>query len=155
VNGERTKVQLFENSNVIKTDHVNTRKDIVRYKLIQIIILVLLLGGTVFLIIRNYHQASEKLQMKKLSKWLLCIFMPIVVWCIHFAMILLLGNYHYDIFIVLGTAILMYLIACPLFFIVIFGIQLRKQIDLLWYTLLLALAFSIWIEINIYLELSV
>lgn len=155
VNGERTKVQLFENSNVIKTDHVNTRKDIVRYKLIQIIILVLLLIGTVFLIIRNYHQASEELQMKKLSKWLLCIFMPIVVWCIHFAMILLLGNYHYDIFIVLGIAILMYLIACPLFFIVIFGIQLRKQIDLLWYTLLLALAFSIWIEINIYLELSI
>ncbi|MFL9833636.1 toxin-antitoxin system YwqK family antitoxin [Chryseobacterium terrae] len=155
VNGERTKIQLFKNNSVIKTDHINTRKEVVRYKLIQIVILIFLFTGIAFVLIKNYRQAAEKLQMKKLWKWILCIVLPLVVWCIHFAVTLLLGNYHYDIFIVYGTAILTYLITCPLFFITVFGIQLRKQIDLLWYTLLFALAFSIWIEIDIYLELAV
>lgn len=155
VNGERTKIQHFENESVIKTDHVNTREDVVQYKFIQIAILILLFIWTTFLLLRNYRQATEKLQIKKLWKWILCIVLPLVVWCIHFAIILLLGNYHYDIFIVFGTAILTYLITCPLFFIAVFGIQLRKKVDFLWYTLLFALAFSIWIEIDIYLELGV
>lgn len=155
VNGERTKKQLFENESVIKTDYVNTREDVARYKLIQIAILILLFIVIAFLLIKNYRQVAEKLQMKKLWKWILCIVLPLVVWCIHFAITLLLGDYYYDIFVVFGTAILTYLITCPLFVIAVFGIQLRKQIDLLWYTLLFALAFSIWIEIDIYLELAV
>ncbi|MCJ8153974.1 hypothetical protein MKJ01_09415 [Chryseobacterium sp. SSA4.19] len=154
VNGERTKIQHFKNNMPVKSENIYTRSDTVRDKGIQIIILILLLAATVFLIIRNYRQSPEKLEIQKVWKWLLCLGLPFLVWGLHFAITLLLGDYQHDIFVMFGMAVLTYLITCPLFFIVVFWIKFSKQIDILWYILLFALCFSIWIEINIFMELS-
>jgi hypothetical protein len=155
VNGERTKIQHFKNNKAIKSENINTRSDTLRNKGIQITILILLLATTGFFIIRNYRQSPEKLKIQNLWKWLSCFVLPFLVWGLHFVITLLLGDYHYDIFVVFGMAVLAYLITCPLFFIVIFWIKPRKQIDILWYNVLFALAFSIWIEITILIDLSV
>lgn len=155
VNGERTKILHFTNNKSVRSENINTRSDTVRNKGIQIVILILLFVATAFLIIKNYRQSQEKLKIQKLWKWLLCLSLPVIVWCILFAIALLLGDFHYDIFIVLPIAFLTYLITCPLFFIAVFWIKLRKQIDILLYSLLFALPFSIWIEIDIFLNLSV
>lgn len=147
-------MQEFKDSELIKTDHINTRAEVVQYKIVQVIVLIILFIGVAFLLLKNYRSETEILSITKLWKWIVCIVLPLAVWCIHFAIIQLLGNYHNDIFVVFGMAKFIYLITCPLFFIVVFGIKLRKQIDLWWYTLLFALALSIYIEIKICLDLA-
>ncbi|MCW3166952.1 hypothetical protein OMO38_00290 [Chryseobacterium sp. 09-1422] len=154
VNGERTKILHFENNKSVKSENINTRSDTVRNKGIQIAVLILLWIAALFLIIKNYRQSAEKLILKKLWKWLLCLSLPLIVWSLHFGFSLLLDDFQYDIFMVLAIAVLTYLVTCPLFFIVVFWIKLSKQIDVLWYCLLFALSFSIWIEIHIFLSLS-
>ncbi len=155
VNGERTAIRYFKNNKPIRSENIDTRSDTIRNKGIQIALLVLLFAAAAFLMIRNYRQSPEKLKIRRLWKWLLCLSLPVVVWCFHFGITYILGDYNYDVFIVFGMAILTYLLTCPLFFIVIFWIKPSKQIDILWYGLLFALFFSIWIEVNIFLELSV
>ncbi len=155
VNGERTEIRHFKDNRSVKSENLDTRSDTIRDKGIQIAALILLFIATVILIIRNYRQSPEKLKLPRLWKWFLGLSLPIIVWCLHFTITLLFGDYQYDIFNVLGMAILTYLLTCPLFFIVIFWIKPSKQIDILWYSLLFAIPFSIWIEINIFIELSI
>lgn len=155
VNGERTKIRHFKNNTYTKSENINTRSDTIRNKGIQIAILVLLVIGIVFLIIRNYRQSPEKLKIQKLWKWLLCLSLPLIVWSLHYGITLLLGDFNHDIFAMLGIAVLTYLVTCPLFFIMVFWIKLSKEIDILWYCLLFALPFNIWIESDIFLQLWV
>lgn len=154
VNGERTNILHFKNNKSVKSENIGTRSDTVRNKGIQIAVLVLLWIAALYLIIKNYRQSSEKLVLKKLWKWLLCLSLPLIVWSLHFSLSLLLGDFHYDIFMVFAFGLVTYFVTCPLFFVVVFWIKLSKQIDVLWYCLLFALSFSIWIEINIFLSLS-
>ncbi|WP_345949994.1 hypothetical protein ABDD95_00785 [Mucilaginibacter sp. PAMB04274] len=155
-NGERTKVEQFEGGNLISSSKINTRAEVIRNKYIQIAALVLMTIGTLVLLVKNYrHRYQENLQIMLAWKWLVCLLLPMVVWLLQFAITFLLGDLHFDVFAILGTVFLIYVITCPLFFIVVFGIKLSRQIDALLYCLLFALAFSIWIEHDILTKLSV
>jgi hypothetical protein len=155
-NGERTKVQQFDGGNLTSSSKVSTRADVIRNKWIQITALALLMIGTIVLLVKNYrHSYPERPRIKSSWKWMVCLLLPFMVWLIQLAITLLLGDLHFDLFAVPVTIFLVYVITCPLFFICVFGIKLGRQIDVLWYSLLFALAFSIWIEYDILTALSV
>jgi hypothetical protein len=155
-NGERTKVQRFDGSNLISFNGVNTRADTKRNKCIQIGVLVAVMMVTIVFLVKSYRGARHQtLQIKSVWKWLLCLVLPMFVWLFQLGITQLLGNYNQDIFETLATIFLIYILTCPLFFIIIFWIKLNSQIDIFWYCLLLAVAFSIWEQYNVLLELSV
>jgi hypothetical protein len=140
INGERTREEEFKAS-------INTRADAIRIKYIQIGVLTLLMIGMGVLLVKNYRTTyPERLKMKTVWKWLLCLLLPVMVFLIQLGITLLLSDYNRDIFEMLGMMFLIYIITFPLFIIAFFGIKLRKGIDILWYCLLFALAYSIFVE---------
>ena len=155
INGERTKIQEFKGDKLISSGSVNTRADTIRNKYIQIGILVVLLIGTIFLLVTNYRKVyPERLNMQPILKWLLCIILPLIVLITQSCIIILLGDYHFDIFEQIAAVFFIYVITFPLFLIIVFWIKLRKPIDILWYCLLFALAGTIFIEYNMLVALS-
>ncbi|MCY0970570.1 toxin-antitoxin system YwqK family antitoxin [Chryseobacterium wangxinyae] len=155
VNGERTKIRHYKNNTYIKSEKINTRADTIRNKGIQISVLILLLVSIVFMIITNRRKSPQKLKIQTIWKWLLCLSLPLIVCLLLYIITLLLDDFNHDIFAALGLAILIYFLTCPLFFIIVFWIKPSKQIDILWYSLIFALCFSIWIESDIFLKLLV
>jgi hypothetical protein len=155
INGERTKVQRYDGNKLISSQSINTRAETKRNKCIQIGILALFTIGIAILIVKNYRNTNgDKLKIKLVWKWILCLVLPFSVWLVQLGMVLLLGDYNYDVFLMIGTIAFVYIATCPLFFIIIFWIKLSKEIDILWYCLLLALAASIWVEYDILVGLA-
>jgi hypothetical protein len=155
-NGERTRVEQFDAGDLTSSIKVNTRADVIRNKWIQIAALVLLMIGTIALLVMNYrHRYQEKPPINLSWKWRVCLLMPFVVWLFQLAITLLLGDLHFDMFIIPVAIFLIYIITCPLFFIAVFGIKLSRQMDVLWYAIIFALVISVWIEYGILTELSV
>lgn len=154
VDGERTLVQYFENNHFSHSENRNTRADTVRNKGIMIAFLILSFFTVLLLIIKNYRNSPDKLQLKPILKWMLCMVLPIAVWALQLCLVLIIGDYNVDIFNILGMALLIYLITCPLFFLVIFWIKITRPADVLWYCFLFAVAFCILIEYNIFVSLS-
>lgn len=155
INGERTKIEEFKGDKLVSSGSVNTRADTVRNKYVQIGILVGLLVGTILLLVKNYREVfPEKLIIKPVLKWLLCLTLPLCVLIIQSCITIVLGDYRTDIFEQIAAIFFTYVITFPLFVIVVFWIKLRKPIDILWYCLLFALAYTIFIEYNILVALS-
>ena len=156
VKGERTKIQQFDGINLTSSSNVNTRADLKTNKVIQIMVLVLLMIGSITVLVRNYRQRTiEKSQISMGWKWMVCLIMPLVVWLFQFVITQLLGDYHFDLLFMPISIFLIYIIACPVFFIIVFGLKLSRQIDILWYGLLIALAISTWNEYDILAALSI
>lgn len=156
VNGERTKIQQFNGDKLVSSNSINTRANTIRNKYIQIVFLVMCTISCVILIIRNYRKAHhEKLQTELGWKLLLCFTLPVAVWLLQFGIIEILGDYKQDFFLMIATVLFVYIITCPMFFIILFWIKLSKLIDVFWYTLFLALAFSLWLQYGVLVELSV
>lgn len=156
VNGERTKVQHFDGGDLTSSRNVNTRADVKKNKVIQIAVLALLMIAAAALIVVNYRQRSSEAPKAVLPwKWLACLLLPFGVWLMQLAITCLLGDDQFDLLFLPVSIFLIYVITCPLFFIIVFGIKLSRQVDLLWYCLIFALAVSIWIEYDILAALSV
>ncbi len=145
VNGETTSIKQYENEILKSSSDINTRSDTIFNTYVQVAILILCMGGVCFWLFKNYRRvAPEYLKLKLLWKLLVCFFAPIFVWLLYFAIRILLKNYDQDIFETLATIIFIFIAVCPLMFIVVFWIKLRKEIDILLYCLLFALAYSTW-----------
>lgn len=145
VNGETNSIKQYENDILKSSSYINTRSDTIFNTYVQVVILILCMGGICFWLFKNYRRvAPEYLKLKLLWKLLVCFFAPIFVWLFYFAIRILLKNYDQDIFETLATIIFIFIAVCPLMFIVVFWIKLRKEIDILLYCLLFALAYSTW-----------
>jgi len=150
VKGERTMVQQYDADKLISSNSVNTRADTRRNKQIQIGLLAVLMIVALVLLGKNYFQKSrDTMQMETAWKWLAAFVLPFCVWVFQFGITQLLGDYKADLFSIIATIIIIYLATCPLFFIIIFWIKLSRKIDMLWYSLFFALAYSIWVEYSI------
>jgi hypothetical protein len=154
VNGERTKVEQFENGQLVSSAQINTRAVSKRNKMVQIVFLSLLFVGTIVLIIRNYR-SSAQFVITGWWKLALCFTLPLAVWLLQLGITFVLGDYDLDIFALFGMAVVIFLITCPLFGVILFAIKLRRPIDVLWYCLLLALGFCIWTEYTVFVALAV
>jgi len=155
LNGERTKVQYFVGDKLVSSESIHTRAGTIRNKYIVAVILFLLMIGTIVLLVRNYRRNDrEKFQITLGWKWLLCFILPILVWLAQLMMGQVLSDYGEDIFYWAGMFFMIYIITCPLFFIIVFGIKLREQIDMLWYCLFFALLISLLMECAIISKLN-
>ena len=144
-NGELTSRKQFEHGKLVSANRVNTRADTVRNKYIQIGVLIIFVMGTIVWIVMNYRNTlRDQFKLKLVWKWLLCMILPIFVWLSHTGIQILLMDFNHDIFDQLFSVILIYLVTCPLMFVVVFWIKLRKEIDVLLYCMLFGLLYSIW-----------
>ncbi|MGQ7854359.1 hypothetical protein ACUN24_08930 [Pedobacter sp. WC2501] len=155
VNGERTRVEQFRDGKLVSSTGINTRADSIRNIYIKIGMLVLCMLGIILMLRRNYRKTfPNQLVLKRYWKWLLCLVSPIFVWLFYLGLSTLLINYSPDIFETLAAIIFIFMATCPLMFVAVFGIKLRKEIDIVLYCLLLGLACSIWTISGILIELS-
>ena len=144
-NGELTSRSQFDHGKLVSADSVNTRADTVRNKYVQIGVLILLVIGTLIWIVMNFRNTpADQFKLKPVWKWLMCMILPIFVWLTHTGIRILLMDFSHDIFEQLFSVILIYLVTCPLMFVVVFWIKLRKEVDVLLYCLLFGLLYSIW-----------
>lgn len=156
VNGERTRVDQFRDGKLVSSTGINTRADSIRNIYIKIILLVMCMAGIILVLRRNYRKTSpEHLVLKQYWKWILCLIAPIFVWLSYFGLNVLLINYHPDIFETIATIILIFMATCPLMFIAVFWIKLRKEADIVLYCLLFGMACSSWTISGILIELTI
>jgi hypothetical protein len=145
VNGEATHIKQYRHDKLRSSSNINTRSDTIFNIYIQLIILAICMGGICFLLYRNYRKAIPlRFKLSLFWKLLLCFVAPFIVWLFYIGVMLLLMNYNQDTFEAFATGIFIFVVVCPLMFVIIFGIKLRKDIDIFLYCLLLAIAFSIW-----------
>ncbi|MCX2485736.1 hypothetical protein [Pedobacter sp. MR2016-24] len=145
VNGERTRVDEFRNGKLVSSTGINTRADSIRNIYIKIGMLVMCMAGIILVLRRNYRKTyPEHLVLKQYWKWLLCLIAPIFVWLSYFGLNVLFIKYSPDIFETIASIIFIFLATCPLMFIAVFWIKLRKEADIVLYCLLFGLACSIW-----------
>lgn len=155
VKGERTSLRKFDHSKLISSTRINTRADTIRNTYIQIGIMILLVVGIMIGLVKNYRKTfPEQLQLNPIWKWLLCFISPFFIWLIHAGIRILLMDFNNDFFEILATIIFIFLFTCPLMFFIVFGIKLRKEIDVLLYCLLFGLLCSIWTTCGKLIELS-
>ncbi|WP_104381162.1 hypothetical protein [Sphingobacterium sp. HMA12] len=144
VNGETTNIKYYRQDQLQSSSNINTRSDTIFNTYMQLAILILCMAGICFLLYRNYRRTvPNHLKFKLPWRLLLCFVSPFVVWLFYIGIMLLLMNYNQDTFDVLATGIFIFIAICPLMFVIVFGIKLRKEIDIFLYYLLLALACSI------------
>jgi len=154
LNGERTMVEQFRDGKMVSSTEINTRADSIRNIYIKIGMLALFMLGIILLLHQNYRKTSpNQLVLKRYWKWLLCLISPIFVWLSYLGLNILLINYSADIFETLATIIFIFMSTCPLMFVAVFWIKLRKEIDIVLYCLLFGLACSIWTISGILIEL--
>jgi hypothetical protein len=145
VNGETTSIKHYVQGKLNSSSHVNTRSDTIFNTYIHLAILIITRIGIYFWLYTNYRKAgTEELKLNLLWKLLVCFIAPIFVWLFYFGIRILLANFNQDTFETLATIIFIYIAVCPLMFVIVFWIRLRKEIDVLLYCLLFALACSIW-----------
>ncbi|WP_295768935.1 hypothetical protein [uncultured Mucilaginibacter sp.] len=155
INGERTLVQQFDGNTLTSSNSINTRADVKRNKIIQIAILVLLMIGTISQIVKSHrNNPNERVEILSSWKWLASFLSPLIVWMFQAFITQLLGNYQYDLLVIPFAIFVVYVVTCPLFFIIIFWIKLKRKVDILWYCLTFALTISIWFEYEIFTKLS-
>lgn len=156
VNGETTKIKSFNNDTLKSSSNINTRSDTIFNTYVQLAVLMICMVGICVLLYRNYRRAiPDHFKLKLLWRLLLCFAAPLVVWLFYVGIMLLLMNYNQDIFRTIATIIFIFIIVCPLMFVIVFWIKLRKEIDILLYCLLFAFACSIWATVLTLEALSV
>ncbi|MGE8378796.1 MAG: hypothetical protein ACN6PN_10615 [Sphingobacterium sp.] len=145
VNGETINIKHYNHDKLQSSSNINTRSDTIFNIYLQLVILALCMVGVCYLLYRNYRRViPDHFKLKLLCRLLLCFISPLVVWLFYVGIMLLLMNYSQDIFETLATIIIIFIAVCPLMFVIVFLIKLRRPIDILWYCLLFALAASIW-----------
>lgn len=145
INGERTNVSKFSKNKLVSTTSIRTRAAVIRNTYIVIGMLVLATSAVIVLLIRNYRKTfPEHLKIAIGWKLALCFISPIFILVTHFGIRVLLMDFNLDVFQVIASLFFIFLATCPLMFLIVFWIKLRKDYDILLYWLLFGLACSIW-----------
>ena len=145
VNGERTSVKQFDHGKLVAKTHINTRADTIRNTYVQISIMILIIIFMIRFLIKNYRNTfPQELKLKLVWKWLICLISPIFVWLSYIGIRILLMDFNEDIFVILASFLFISVVVCPLMFVVVFWIKLRKEMDILLYCLIFGLLCSIW-----------
>jgi len=148
VNGETVKKEVIEAGKLISSASVNTRKEIVRDKYFQLALLGVLAFGLILLIYKNFEiDSSGKVHLPIVLKLLLAFILPLAVIFFHLLLNAAIPNSYSDPLGRLGGLFLIYAGSVPLFLLVFLVIKIRKQLDILLYTLLFAILYTFWQEI--------
>ena len=155
VNGEATRVEQLDHGKVMHSNTINTRAEVITNKYIQLGILAILAIGLIALIVRNFRREyPNSVVMTWGRKTILALSLPIGVYVIFMCLGVFRTDHDSDIFAFFGFLFIIYIMTCPLFFIIAFWIKFRKNIDMLWYCLLLALLYTLFLEYSTLSQLS-
>ncbi|TCC99409.1 hypothetical protein [Pedobacter hiemivivus] len=155
IKGETTQIQKFEGDRMIFSDRINTRADTIIMKYIQLAILTILVILMIMLIVKNYRKTyPEAVPMKWGWKYFLCFLLPISVWLAQMGITVFITDHYSTPFDFIFNFIIIYLITLPLFIVTASWIKWRKEIDILWYCLLFALIYTIFLESQMLVALS-
>lgn len=148
-NGETIKI---ESTYPGKTKHivtVSTRAETVRNKYFQIALLLLLAAGTGMLLVKSYKRAyPQVVQIPIILKLLLVFTLPVFALIFKACLsLIILDAYNINFIEAFFIHTSTYLAMAVLFAVILFLVGIRKQIDLLWYVLLFAIAATAVMEI--------
>jgi hypothetical protein len=153
-NGELIQTEQFEKPNLISEQKHQTRDDIVRNKYFHLAILGLLVISVLARLILNFRK-SEKENIIQLSSFLTVLGMiglPLVVLTLAKLISSWIPYSYSNIFLgIFIEAFFVYLIAGPLFLLVLAGLKLRSKFDLVLYILLFSLSLVLieeWIQLK-------
>jgi hypothetical protein len=140
--GELTRTELFENSNLVRKQDYNTRKDTVRNKYLYLVIisaLVILLLTKLFLNFKRSQQI-DVINISIFSAIISIIGLPFVVFILAKVILGLIPNsYSSDLFGIISEVFLVYVFTAPLFLLVLGYIKPRSYSDLIMYILVFSL----------------
>ena len=141
-NGEAVSSETYSNNKLVSSAQLTTRVDTVRNKCFQLILLLLLAAGMIILIVRNYKKTyPNAINYKTVEKVFYPIVLPFAVWLVIELCLACLPDTYTAVFKPITDGVLSFVLFMPLFFIVFYGIRIRRRVDVLWYVLLFALVF--------------
>jgi hypothetical protein len=154
VKGELTKTESFENAILISDREHNTRQVTIRNKYFHLVIIALLIVAFVSKLVLNYKHSGQQDTIRLSGFWKIAgsAGLPIVVFIFAKFISSLVPNSYSPFFLgIFGEAILVCVVALPLFLVIFFVLKLRSWFDLALYVLLFALL-MVLIEESIYLR---
>jgi uncharacterized oligopeptide transporter (OPT) family protein len=137
-----TKTESFENDVLISDREHNTRQEIIRNKYFHLVIIALLIVALVSRLVLNYKHFGQQdiIRLSGFCKIVGMVCLPIVVFILAKLISSLVPNSYSPFFLgIFGEAILVCVVALPLFLIIFFFLKLRSRFDLVLYALLFAL----------------
>ena len=141
-NGELIQTEFFENANLISARNHNTREEMIRNKYFHLAIITLLIITLVSKLALNYKQSTQKdiIQLSSFKKIAGSLGLPIVVFGLAKLVSSLIPNSYSTFFFgIFGEAVLVYIVAAPLFLLVFYFLKLRNWFDLVFYIFLFSL----------------
>jgi hypothetical protein len=140
--GELTKTEFFENGALISEREHNTRQETIRNKYFHLVFIALLIVALVSRLVLNFKHSGQQDIIRVSGFWKIAgsASLPIVVFILAKLIASLVPNSYSPFFIgIFGEAILVCVVALPLFLIIFFFLKLRSRFDLVLYVLLFAL----------------
>jgi hypothetical protein len=140
--GELTKTEQFENSNLIATEDHDTRDDTITKKYFHLAILgvcIILMMAKLF---SNYRRSQQKdiIQLSVFSAMACVGLLPLFVLIIANVISNFIPNAYWTFFGIVQEAFLIYVVTAPLFLLVLVFVKLRSWFDLILYILIFSLA---------------
>ncbi|RQO75510.1 hypothetical protein DBR43_09195 [Pedobacter sp. KBW06] len=146
-NGETVRIENFASSKLTSSESPMTRKDTNLFKGFQLAILFGLFTAIIFQLRKNHKNTLTVPENIKIGyKLLLCISLPFLSWFLQFMIWTIIPDHYTASFQQIAALFLIYVAGIPIFAVLLFWLKPRKQSDLLWYCLLLALLFVFWQE---------
>ena len=132
----------------------NTRQETIRNKYFHLVFIALLIVALVSKLVLNYKHSGQQDVIKVSGFWKIAgsASLPIVIFILAKLISSLVPNSYSPFFLgIFGEAILVYVVALPLFLVIFFFLKLRRRFDLALYVLLFSLL-MVLIEEWIYLR---
>lgn len=155
IKGEKTQIQKFDSSKLVFSHNIDTRADTITWKYIQLGILTIMAALMIFLIIKNYRTIPQTLAIKLGWRFFLCLVLPISVWLAQILITVFIPDHYTADFGFIFNFIVIYITTLPLFIVVVSWIKLKRQIDILWYVLLFAFLYTLFLEYQMLQRLSI
>lgn len=154
VNDELIKTESFESAVLISDREHNTRQETIRNKYFHLVFIALLIVALVSKLALNNKRSGQKNISRVSGFWKIAgsVCLPIIVFILTKLISSLVPNSYSPFFLgIFGEAILVCVVALPLFLMIFFFLKLRSRFDLVLYVLLFSLL-VVLIEEWIYLR---
>ena len=153
-NGELTKTEFFDNSNLKSEKQFNTRNETIRNKFFLVVLLGILIIGMIFGLFQNFKKFKnkDKIKLQGFTKIICSLLLPLPTLILaKFISSFIPYSYTTEFFGIFGEVILVFLIVGPLYALLFYTIKPRNWIDLVYYIFFLAVGI-VFLEELIYLK---
>lgn len=145
--GEAISIGEFADSKLMSSKSINTRNETRIFKGFQLVLILALCILIIRRLIKTHRTVfPDTPDMKIVYKCLLSISLPFLTCLMQLMIWMVIPDHYANIFYEIFSLFWIYVIGIPFFIILLFGVKPKKKIDLVWYSVLLVLLFSLWHE---------